>query len=105
MSVPSSGLTALVVGGTGAVGAHVVRALLASPKVSHVHAFGRRSTTVGPHPKLTEHEPLDFDVLLHDAAAPPLDSTELGALDDAYLGPEGRKLRDVQADAVFITRQ
>ena len=59
--------------------------LLASDAYTAVHSFARRSTGQ-THPKLTEHT-IDFEKLA----------------DETIVGQEGSKLRDVAADAVFIT--
>ena len=54
-------MKALVIGASGAVGAHIVKELLNHPSYDEVHIFVRKSTGIVA-PKLTEHI-VDFDVL------------------------------------------
>ncbi|MCZ8253334.1 MAG: NAD(P)H-binding protein [Hylemonella sp.] len=60
--------TVILAGATGLVGQHILKGLLADPRVSAVHSLGRRMPAT-QHPKLTAH-------LVDFAALPPLPSAD-----------------------------
>lgn len=89
----TSNNTLILLGATGETGKQALLAALASPSISHIHSFGRTPPTIPPptavsnpdQSKLTHHH-LDFELLC----------------DQGPQGEEGRKLKDVGADAVVI---
>ncbi|KDN44512.1 hypothetical protein K437DRAFT_236506 [Tilletiaria anomala UBC 951] len=83
-----SGMSAIIIGATGAVGKQLLAALLDAQTYTSVHAFGRRPTGV-THSKLTEHT-LDFEKLYEEAQ-------------NNSDGEESKKLSEVGADSIFIT--
>lgn len=81
--------SAIIFGGTGAVGKHLVNELLQSPQYSNVHAFVRKpfkaESAHKDSSKLVEHV-IDFDKLMHS--------------DEETV----TQVKKVGAEAIYITR-
>ena len=70
-SFPAPGLSALIIGATGATGKHLLRELLQSPAFTRVGEYGRRVTPKGDlsGTEKLEQQVIDFDNLDASAAA------------------------------------